>query len=66
MTQPPGQPSHRWQIWVIAHGDYLRTPAGDIRLLARRHEAEQLAREIGGIVQVEGSPGLGGFDRALS
>jgi hypothetical protein len=59
-------PIPRWQIWVIAHGDYLRTPAGAVRLFTSVDEAKRAAQEIGGIVQIEGAPPLGGFDRALS
>jgi len=65
MTQPP-HPSLRWQVWLVGLGDYLRTPAGAVRFFASKEEAEQTAREVGGIVQVEGAPMLGGFDRALS
>ena len=59
-------PSQRWQIWVIARGDLLRTPRGDVRYFHTLEEAQRTARELGGIVQTEGTPDLGGFDRALS
>ena len=64
MTQTNDAPAARWQIWVIAHGDYLRTPAGAVRLFTSLEEAKRTAQDIGGIVQVEGAPSLGGFDRA--
>lgn len=56
----------RWQVWLVGLGDHLRTAAGAIRFFDSRDEAEQTAREVGGIVQIEGAPALGGFDRALS
>jgi hypothetical protein len=56
----------RWQVWLVGHGDYLRTPAGAVRFFTSLDEAKQAAQEVGGIVQVEGAPMLGGFDRALS
>ena len=62
--QPP-QPA-RWQVWLVVMGDFLRTPGGGIRLFVTVEEAKQAAQEAGGIVQVEGAPLLGGFDRALS
>ncbi|MGH2583894.1 MAG: hypothetical protein ACRDJE_03180 [Dehalococcoidia bacterium] len=65
MTQSP-QPPLRWQVWLVGLGDYLRTPAGAVRFFTSKEEADQTAREVGGIVQVEGAPMLGGFDRALS
>jgi len=67
MADPSSQqvPAPRWQIWVIAHGDYLRARNGDLRLFDSRADAEQTAKDVGGIVQFEGAPGLGGFDKAL-
>lgn len=56
----------RWQVWLVGLGDYLRTPAGGVQFFFALDEAQQAAREVGGIVQLEGAPGLGGFDRALS
>jgi hypothetical protein len=56
----------RWQVWLVGHGDFLRTPAGNVRLFTDLEDAKQVALEVGGIVQVEGAPLLGGFDRALS
>jgi hypothetical protein len=56
----------RWQVWLVGLGDYLRAPAGAIRLFTSIDEAKQAAQEAGGIVQVEGAPALGGFDRALT
>jgi hypothetical protein len=64
MSQPQ-KPPDRWQVWVIAHNDYLRTSTGAVRLFPSVEEAKQAAQELGGIVQVEGAPPLGGFDRAL-
>jgi hypothetical protein len=63
-----GEParSTRWQVWLVGLGDYLRTPGGAIRLFLTVEEAKQVAQQAGGIVQVEGAPLLGGFDRALS
>jgi hypothetical protein len=61
---PPPPP--RWQVWLVGLGDHLRTPAGAVRFFVSREEAEQAAREAGGIVQIEGAPPLGGFDRALT
>jgi hypothetical protein len=60
------QPAPRWQIWVVAKGDYLRTNTGALRLFTSVDEAKRTAADVGGIVQIEGAPGLGGFDRALS
>lgn len=60
------QGTTRWQVWLVGHGDFLRTPAGDVRLFADLADAKQTAQDVGGIVQVEGAPMLGGFDRALS
>jgi hypothetical protein len=60
------QPVARWQIWVVARGDYLRTNTGALRLFTSIDEAKQTAADVGGIVQIEGAPGLGGFDRALT
>jgi hypothetical protein len=65
MTQA-SQPTARWQIWVVARGDYLRTNTGALRLFDSVDDAKQTATEVGGIVQIEGAPGLGGFDRALT
>ena len=65
MSQEPQTATPRWQIWVIPHGDYLRTPAGAVRLFASVEEAKRTAQELGGIVQPEGAPALGGFDRAF-
>ncbi len=66
MTETAQQSPLRWQVWLVGLGDYLRTPAGAIRFFTARDDAEQTAREVGGIVQIEGAPPLGGFDRALS
>ncbi len=65
MTGEP-QPPFRWQVWLVGLGDYLRTPAGAVRYFTSAEEAKQTAQEVGGIVQIEGAPPLGGFDRALS
>ena len=59
-------PITRWQVWLVGHGDYLRTSAGTVRFFTSLDEAKQTAQEVGGIVQIEGAPGLGGFDRALT
>jgi hypothetical protein len=56
----------RWQVWLVGQGDYLRTTGGAVRLYTSLEAAKQAAQEVGGIVQVEGAPMLGGFDRALS
>ena len=64
--QTGNTPSQRWQIWVMARGELLRTPRGDVRYFDTLEEAQRTARELGGIVQTEGAPNLGGFDRALS
>jgi hypothetical protein len=37
-----------------------------VRFFTSLEEAKQAAQEVGGIVQVEGAPMLGGFDRALN
>ena len=68
MTEQASNPAEamRWQIWVVARGDYLRTRAGEIQFFTSADEAKRTAREVGGIVQVEGAPALGGFDRAVS
>ncbi len=60
------QQSVRWQVWLVGLGDFLRTPAGAVQFFTSLDEAKQKAQEVGGIVQVEGAPLLGGFDRALS
>ena len=65
MTQETQRPT-RWQVWLVGLGDYLRTPAGALRFFSSIEEAKQTAQEVGGIVQIEGAPPLGGFDRALS
>ena len=65
MTQETQRPT-RWQVWLVGLGDYLRTPAGAVRFFSSIEEAKQTAQEVGGIVQIEGAPSLGGFDRALS
>ncbi len=56
----------RFQVWLVGLGDYLRTPAGAVRFFVSANEATLAAQEAGGIVQTEGAPGLGGFDRALN
>jgi hypothetical protein len=61
-SQPP---LARWQVWVIPHGDYLRTAAGTVRLFADVEETKRRVQELGGIVQPERAPALGGFDRAF-
>lgn len=66
MTQESRAGGVRWQVWLVGHGDYLRTPAGEVRYFTEMEEAKRSAEEVGGIVQVEGAPMLGGFDRALS
>jgi hypothetical protein len=53
----------RWQVWLVGLGDFLRTPAGEVRRFSRLDEAQQTAESVGGIVQLEGAPLLGGFDR---
>ena len=65
MTQETQRPT-RWQVWLVGLGDYLRTPAGAVRFFSSIEEAKQTAQEVGGIVQIEGAPPLGGFDRVLS
>jgi hypothetical protein len=66
MSHDPSSAATRWQVWLVGLGDFLRTPSGAIRLFRTVEEAKQAAQEAGGIVQVEGAPVLGGFDRALS
>jgi hypothetical protein len=67
MTRDPQPaPNVRWQVWLVGHGDFLRTPAGEVRYFTDIEAAKRSAGEAGGIVQVEGAPLLGGFDRALS
>ena len=56
----------RWQVWLVGLGDFLRTNAGEVRFFGSVEEAKRAAEQAGGIVQVEGAPLLGGFDRALS
>jgi len=65
MTQP-SQQSTRWQVWLVGHGDVVRAPSGAVRFFSSLEEAQKVAGEVGGIVQIEGAPPLGGFDRALS
>lgn len=55
-----------WQVWLIGLGDYLRTANGTVQTFVTLEEAKRIATEVGGIVQLTGAPGLGGFDRALS
>jgi hypothetical protein len=63
--QPPPRDT-RWQVWLVGLGDFLRTTAGEVRYFPTVAEAQRAAEQAGGIVQVEGAPLLGGFDRALS
>ncbi len=65
MSREASPRATRWQVWLVGLGDYLRTPSGAVRLFTSIDEAQQTAQEVGGIVQVEGAPMLGGFDRAL-
>jgi hypothetical protein len=65
LQQPPPRDT-RWQVWLVGLGDYLRTNAGEVRFFGSVDEAKRAAEQTGGIVQVEGAPLLGGFDRALS
>jgi hypothetical protein len=59
-------PPARWQVWLVGLGDFLRTRSGEVRWFTSLDEAKEAARDVGGIVQIEGAPMLGGFDRALS
>ncbi len=62
----PSPPPLRWQVWLVGLGDYLRTPAGAVRYFSTVEAAKQTAQEVGGIVQIQGAPPLGGFDQATS
>ena len=64
--QQPPPPDPRWQVWLVGMGDFLRTNAGEVRYFGSVEEAQRAAEQTGGIVQLEGAPLLGGFDRALS
>jgi hypothetical protein len=55
----------KWTVWLVGLGDHVRTSTGSIRMFDSLAEAQRVAAEVGGIVQVEGAPLLGGFDRAL-
>ena len=60
-----GGPVQRWTVWLVGLGDHLRTRTGAVQTFDTLEEARRQAAEVGGIVQVEGAPLLGGFDRAL-
>ena len=62
---PPPPAAPRWQVFVIGPNDFLRTPAGDVRLFTSVEEARQAAQEHGGFVQPAGSAPPGGFDRSF-
>lgn len=66
MTNAIGESRARWQVWLIGLGDLLRLPTGSVRYFDTVESAQAVARDVGGIVQIEGAPPLGGFDRALS
>lgn len=65
MTDTHRAPS-RWQVWLIGLGDLLRLPSGSVHYFDSVESAQAVAQQVGGIVQIEGAPALGGFDRALS
>ncbi len=52
-----------FKVYVSAHGDFLRTGAGAIRLFATEADAQGAAQEHGGFVLPENAPSPGGFDR---
>jgi hypothetical protein len=62
----PSRPEpERWQVFVIGPNDFLRTPAGQVRLFTSIAEARQAAAEHGGFVQAAGDAPPGGFDRPV-
>ena len=64
MTTEQGAPTPpALKVYVPAHGDVLRTPAGDVRAFTDRALAETTAQAHNGFVQPFDAPSPGGFDR---
>jgi hypothetical protein len=53
----------RYQVFVIGPNDFLRTPAGNVRLFTSYEEARRAVEEHGGFIQPAGSAPPAGFDR---
>ena len=51
------------KVYLPAHGDVLRTPAGEVRVFTDRALAEAAAQAHNGFVQPLDAPSPGGFDR---
>ncbi|HZQ34837.1 MAG TPA: hypothetical protein VFD32_02815 [Dehalococcoidia bacterium] len=56
--QPP-----RFKVYHGPSGDFLRTPAGQIRFFTNAAEARAVAQQHGGFVLPADAPSPGGFDR---
>jgi len=55
--------AQRFKVYHSPSGDFLRTPAGEVRLFAERDEAQAAAARQGGFVLPADAPSPGGFDR---
>lgn len=56
--QPP-----RFKVYHSPSGDFLRTPAGQIRIFSDPQQAQAVAQQHGGFVLPADAPSPGGFDR---
>lgn len=65
MTKASDAPAPRWQVFVPGPNDFVRTPAGAVRLFASVEEAQAAAAEHGGFVQPAGAAPPAGFDRTF-
>lgn len=61
MASEPALP--KLKVYLPAHGDVLRTPAGEVRVFSDRAQAEATAQAQNGFVQPLDAPSPGGFDR---
>jgi hypothetical protein len=61
MSQPSSP--ERYQVFVIGPNDFLRTPAGSVRIFTTYDDAQQAVREHGGFIQTAGDAPPAGFDR---
>jgi hypothetical protein len=53
----------RFKVYHGPSGDFLRTPAGDVRLFGDLKEAQTVAEQHDGLVYPADAPSPGGFDR---
>jgi len=53
----------RFKVYHSPSGDFLRTPAGAVRLFDDERAAQTAAAQSGGFVLPADAPSPGGFDR---